>query len=239
MVYNGADYDWNFKVIRGYLVAVLLLVLGSAGVVAIATQASRSLSTDKSTKPVAKAPEKTPPGSNGMKTVADAAADAGTPEPAMAAAGADAGVAKSVDASVAKALDAEAPRAGTPDAAVVAAGPPKHTGPAPVLVVEFRVSSSSPSRQARKAVRRLVREHGYKDVHYLLTGYAAEKRRPKRNRRLARRRCRKVARLIRKRGVSRRWFKCGDPVYRQLKGKATDADKVPAWRKVEIRLEKK
>jgi outer membrane protein OmpA-like peptidoglycan-associated protein len=231
MVYNGADYDWNFKVIRGYLVAVLLLVLGSAGVVAIATQASRSLSTDKSTKPVAKAPEKTPPGQAGMRPVADAKPDAGTPEAAMAA--------SSVDAGVAKAVDAEAPRPVMPDAAVVAAGPPKHTGPTPALVVEFKVSSSSPSRKARKAVRRLVREHGYKHVHYLLTGYAAEKRRPKRNRRLARKRCRKVARLIRKRGVSRRWFKCGDPVYRQLKGKATDADKVPAWRKVEIRLEKK
>ncbi len=232
MVYNGADYDRNFKVIRGYLVAVLLLGLGSAGVVAIATQASRSLSADKPAKSVAKAPVKTQPKSTGTTPTAAAQADAGAPAPVMAAKGADAGVAKAVDA--------EAPRPkAAPDAAVPAAGPPKHPGPPPVLVVEFEVSSSSPSRQGRKAVRRLIREHGYKDVHYLLTGYAAEKRRPKRNRNLARRRCRKVARLIRKRGVSRRWFRCGEPVYRQRKSKATDADKVPAWRKVEIRLEKR
>ena len=222
--------------IRGYLVAAAMLVLGLAGVVAIATQASRSLSADRPAKSTA-APGKTQPTPPGMTQPTPpgmapppAQADAGAPAPVMAATGADAGVAQAVDAG---------PRPVEPDAAVPAAGPPKHPGPPPVLVLEFKVSSSSPSRQGRKAVRRLVREHGYKGVHYLLTGYAAEKRRPRRNRRLARRRCRKVARLIRKRGVSRRWFRCGDPVYRQLKSKATDAHKVPAWRKVEIRLEKR
>ncbi|MFH2005192.1 MAG: hypothetical protein ABI333_01265 [bacterium] len=218
--------------IRGYLVAALMLTMGLAGVAAIATQASRSLSADRPTKSVAKA-EKIQPEPAGMSSTSAQRPDAGAPVQTSAA---DAGVAKAVPQDA----DAAAPRPkSTPDAAVPAADPPRHSGPAPVLVVEFEASSSSPSRQGRRAIRRLIREHGYKGVHYLLTGYAAEMQNPKRNRNLAKRRCRKVARLIRKRGVSRRWFRCGDPVYRQQEGEATAAHKAPAWRKVVVRLEKR
>ena len=52
--------------IRGYLVAALMLTLGLAGVAAIATQASRSLSNDRPKTSVAKAPEKIRPEPAGM-----------------------------------------------------------------------------------------------------------------------------------------------------------------------------
>lgn len=144
------------------------------------------------------------------------------------------------DAAVAKIPDAAIPKrpVATPDAAVVSTGPPKQTGPAPALVVVFDKRSTRTPKKMRQAIRKLVKAHGYKDVQYKLTGYGAERRKPKYNRALARRRCRKIARLIRKRGVSRRWIDCAPPVFRKEKRKATEADKVPAWRRVEIRVVK-
>lgn len=224
--------------IRAYLLALSMLGLGIAGVVVIASQASRSPAQSGSrTDAMDKDPQATAP--MGMsrraprpRSTLDAAVaqamDAAAPRPVA-----------TPDAAVAPAVDAVAPRpVSTPDAAAAAAGPPSHAGPKPTLVVSFTKGSTRVSKQVRRALRKLVNEHGYKDVHYKLTGYGAERRRPKNNRALARRRCRKVARQIRKRGVSRRWIECGPPVFRDVKRKPTEADKAPEWRRVEIRVVK-
>lgn len=222
--------------IRAYLLAISMLGLGLAGVVVIASQANRSRSPGKAGAPtgtVAKEPQTT--------LAMGAGPIRARPQPTAM----DAGVAPvrprvTPDAAVAPSPDAAAPMRpiSTPDAAVVSTGPPKHAGPAPVLVVEFGARSTRPPKKYRRAIRKLVKAHGYKNVRYKLTGYGAERRRPKSNRALARRRCRRVARLIRKRGVSRRWIDCGPPVFRSVKRKPTKADKAPAWRRVEIRVEK-
>jgi hypothetical protein len=153
--------------------------------------------------------------------------DAAVPAPAP-----DAAPAPSQDAAAPLAPDAEAP------AARVATGPPPHPGPKPVVVLTFEPGSSRPSREHRRALREMVRKHGYKDVYYEITAYAADKRDADDNRLLARRRCRWVYRLIHKRGPSRRWLRCKDPVYRKEDGPVTEAYRVPAWRRVEIRTKK-
>jgi hypothetical protein len=226
----------NSNVIRAYLLALSMLGLGLAGVVVIASQASRSLSggkpsaTDGATAKPSRAPDAMVSGP-AVARPRPKTPDSGAPPPRPRI---------TPDAGLARTPDAAAPMrpVATPDAAVPSTGPPKHAGPAPVLVVEFRRGSTRPSKRYRRAIRKLVREHGYKNVRYKLTGYGAERRKPKNNRALARRRCRKVARLIRKRGVSRRWIECGPPVFRSVKRKPTDADRAPAWRRVEIRVEK-
>lgn len=223
--------------IRAYLLALSMLGLGLAGMAVIASQASRSPAQAKggsSTDAMAGSPGATAP--MGMTVPGPRT----RPRPVAV----DATVARprpraTPDAAVAQAPDAAAPRpVATPDAAVAASGPPRHAGPAPALVVGFSRGSSRVSKKIRRAIRKLVDEHGYKDVHYKLTGYGAERRKPRNNRALARRRCRKVVRQIRKRGVSRRWIDCGPPVYRDVKRKPTEADEAPAWRRVEIRVVK-
>lgn len=224
--------------IRAYLLAFVLLGLGLGGVVVIASQASRSPAHRKASpsRPevgmTARAtdPMRPPPPTMRPRPVTP---DASVPR-ARPMAMPDATVPRSVDAGAAM-----APKA-TPDAAAPtpAEGPPKHPGPTPVLVVQFTEGSTRVAKKFRRAVRKLVKTHGYKDIRYKLTAYGAERRRPKNNRALARRRCRKVVRWIRKRGVSRRWIDCEKPVYRDVKRKPTDADKLPAWRRVEIRVVK-
>jgi hypothetical protein len=225
--------DRNSNVIRAYLLAISMLGLGLAGVVVIAAQASRS---------GGPAPAQTSAKASGQ-TLTRAAMGPGRAAPRPTAV--DAAVPRTrptatPDAAVARAADAGAPRrpATPPDAAVVATAPPKHAGGAPTLVVQFPARSTRPLRGARADIRKLVSAHGYKNVRYKLTAYAAEQRRPKNNRALARRRCYRVTRLIRGRGVSRRWIDCLPPVFRAAEGKATDADRAPAWRRVEIRVEK-
>jgi hypothetical protein len=107
-----------------------------------------------------------------------------------------------------------------------------------VLVLTFDRGSSRPDREHRKKLRQMVREHGYKDVYYEITAYAGDKRDPDDNRLLARRRCRWIYRLIHKRGPSRRWLRCQDPIYRKTEGPLTRAHRAPAWRRVEIRTKK-
>lgn len=222
--------------IRAYLLAISMLGLGLTGVVVIASQANRS-----------RAPTEpgSPPGTAARAAQVAAAMGPGPtrarPRPAVP----DAGTPRvrprvTPDAAVTQSPDAAAPGrpVSAPDAAVTSTGPPRHAGPAPVLVLDFSVGSTTPTKKHRRAIRRLVRAHGYKDVRYKLTGYGAERRQPKNNRALARRRCRKVARQIRRRGVSRRWIDCGPPVFRNVKRRPTEADKAPAWRRVEIRVEK-
>jgi len=225
-----------------------MLGLGLGGVVFIASQANR---------PGASKPSGAPPPAASMEGLADKAMGAGVirarPRPMRPSATLDAGAQRPLakpDAAVAKpsdagtgaapAADAETPQQPTaePDAAVATTGPPKHPGADPALVVQFKVRSTRPPKKYRRAIRKLVKAHGYKNVRYKLTGYGAERRRPKHNRALARRRCRKVTRLIRKQGVSRRWIDCGPPVFRTKKRKPTKADKTPSWRRVEIRVEK-
>jgi len=223
-------------VIRAYLLAISMLGLGLAGVVVIASQANR---------PRAPSEPGSPPGTVSRDTKVAAAMGPGPtrerPRPVVTDAGAPRVRPRvTPDAAVTPSPDAAAPKrpVAAPDAAVATTGPPRHAGPAPVLVLDFSTGSTKATRNHRRAIRKLVRAHGYKDVRYKLTGYGAERRRPKNNRALARRRCRRIARLIRKRGVSRRWIDCGPPVFRSVKRKPTDADKAPAWRRVEIRVEK-
>jgi hypothetical protein len=121
---------------------------------------------------------------------------------------------------------------------MVSGAPPRHPGPAPVLVIQFRAESGRSSKDHYRAVRQLVEQHGYRDLEYHLTGYAAEMHRDRYNLDLAKKRCRRVARLIRKRGVSRRWIKCLAPVYRNQTSKPEAAHLTPAWRRVEIRVKK-
>ncbi len=226
--------------IRAYLLAFVLLGLGLGGVVVIASQASGSLAS-KQAKTSAPTKGMAPQATGPMRARPVAmrprpkAVDAGVPRPRPMA---------TPDAAVAKSLDAGAPMrpVATPDAAAPAptpaTGPPKHTGPTPQLVVQFTEGSSRVPKKVRRAIRKLVKAHGYKDIRYKLTGYGAERSKPKYCRALAKRRCRRVARLIRKRGVSRRWIDCEKPVYRESKGKPTDAHKIPAWRRVEVRVVK-
>jgi outer membrane protein OmpA-like peptidoglycan-associated protein len=215
-----------------------MLGLGLGGVVVIASQANRQGAPPK-------AGAQAPAASMEPRVTRAMGSDPPRerPRPMRPAGTLDAGVPRPVatpDAAVTPSPDAAAPKrpASEPDAAVAATGPPKQTGSAPVLVVQFKTRSTRPPKKFYRAIRKMVRTHGYKGVRYQLTGYGAERRRPKHNRALARRRCRKVARLIRKRGVSRRWIHCGPPVFRTLKRKPTDADKTPSWRRVEIRVEK-
>ncbi len=222
-----------------------MLGLGLGGVVVIATQANRPHAPQKSgaSPQVSSATQRAMEAKNAMEPGPTRARptpmrpvmtpDAGAPAPRPVATP-DAGVGASPDAG------ANVPQrpTSTPDAAVATTGPPKHTGPTPALVVEFSVRSTRVPKKTKRAIRKLVRERGYKGVRYKLTGYGAERRRAKHNRALARRRCRKIARLIRKRGVSRRWIDCGPPVFRSIKRKPTEADKAPEWRRVEIRVEK-
>ena len=235
----AANDDRNFDVIRGYLLAIALLSVGTAGVVVVGLQASQS--PQRRTAPPRSVPPAVmaPPGASMTGPISPlpmgpistpikaAGADAGA-LPTAAMASPDGGIVKTT-----RPPDAAVPKVTEP------AGPPKHPGPEPILVVSFDSASASLKRGLRGRLRKLIDKHGYKNVHYVLTGYAAEHGSARRNRSLARKRCRKIARQIRKIGLSRRWFKCRAPVYRKEKGKATAAHLVPAWRKVEIRVDKR
>ncbi len=237
---------WNRGsiLIKGYLVAFLLLALGLTGVGTVALQASRSLDSGEGKGSAAAATkdrlaahralprERLVPRRRARVEPRAVARDAGVPG---AGAAGDAGPAKATpDAGAPAAAAAEPPPVMAPTA-----GPPRPAGPEPVLVIQFEAKRSHPSRTDRRAVRHLVDKYGYKDVDYNLTAYAAERHKPRYNKALARRRCRHVSRLIRKRGVSRRWIHCQDPVYRKRRGTAKAADLVPAWRRVEIRAVKR
>jgi outer membrane protein OmpA-like peptidoglycan-associated protein len=104
--------------------------------------------------------------------------------------------------------------------------------------LEFDVGSAKPAPAELRKVRDLVDKHGYKDKKYLITGYAGELARGKYNRNLGRKRCQQVLGLFRKRGVSRRWLVCQDPVFREKDGAPSAAHKGPAWRRVEVRVTK-
>lgn len=250
---------------RHYFLAALLFGLGLAGVAVVASRAAQSITgTSAPDHGARSAPGRAAGGApeasrrarpTATRLLADRGAPsrrqpAGTPpvtreraEPgarprATSAGGAPASPARPGQADAA----APAPAAARPAVsapATGAEGPPRQPGPSPALVIHFAVNASRPGRADRRAVRRLVNEHGYKGVYYRLTAFAAERSQPRRNQYLARKRCRRVASLIHKAGgVSRRWIRCMEPVFRTTRGKAEGALLGPAWRRVEIRVEK-
>lgn len=219
--------------LRGYLFAGLLILLGLTGVGFIAVQASARMGN----APPPASPRRAGPGRADAPTVVDAgvvarpAADAAAP-----ATSADAAVAARPAADAvapATAVDAGVAVTALPDAAAPA--PPPRAGPEPAAVIEFSEASVAAGRADVKAVRGLVERFGYRDADYALTPYAGERPSAAQNQALARKRCQEVAQLVRRSGVSRRWITCKDPVVPDPHAVKTDA----AWRKVEIHVVKR
>jgi hypothetical protein len=215
-----------------------MLAVGLAGVITVVVQKSKA--------PKAKAPDC--PESNCQSRVAPAMRPRLRPEPRRprAAMRLPARPSAAVDAGVparAAMADAGAPAPKTTaDAAVpaprpraVSAGPALPPGPKPVAEIVFRQRKARVTGEAKRALRAVVKTYG-KKVTFKLTAYASEKSTPARSKQLARKRCKRARAALREAGARSRQVVCAQPIVRKTAGRVSDAQRVPAWRRVVIQV---
>jgi hypothetical protein len=108
----------------------------------------------------------------------------------------------------------------------------------PEAIIEFEQRSAKTERIHRRLVYQLAKKHGYKNVKYLIKVYTGDLENQEENRKLARRRCRRVIGLFRYMGVGKKSLECKEKTVEAGTGTVADKKDSASWRKAAIIISK-